>query len=115
MDLYLVCTDLNLTIQIPLPRDSSSQIASQLARVQEQGDRRGFQIRLGEEVAKIIPDLTDWDLKPPSKAQLAFARSLCKQLSCEIPTPALYSRISMHKFLSDARLELRAQQGREGR
>lgn len=110
MDLYLVCTDLDLTIEIPLPQDRRLQIASQLSRIQERGDRRGFQIRLAEEVAKIIPDLTDWDLKPPTKAQLAFAKSLCNQLGCEIPTPALYSRTSMQKFLSDSRLKLRAQQ-----
>ncbi|MBH1392564.1 hypothetical protein I5U25_06540 [Stenotrophomonas maltophilia] len=114
MDLYLVLTDPDFTIKIPLPQDRSSQIASQLSRIHEQGDRRGFQIRLAEEVAKIIPELTDSDLKPPSKAQLAFAKSMCKQLNCEIPMPAIYSRTSMHRFLSDARLRLRAQQSSQG-
>lgn len=113
MDLYLVCTDLDLTIEIPLPQDRSSQIASQLSRIQERGDRRGFQIRLAEEVAKIIPDLTDWDLKPPTRAQLAFASSLCNQLGCEIPAPALHSRTSMQIFISEARLKVRAHQSRE--
>lgn len=110
MDLYLVCTDLDFTIEIPLPEDRSLQIASQLSRIQERGDRLGFQIRLAEEVARIIPDLTDWDLKPPTRAQLAFANSLCNQLGCEIPAPALHSRPSMQRFLSEARLKLRARQ-----
>lgn len=85
MDLYLVCTDLDLTIEIPLPQDRSSQIASQLSRIKERGDRRGFQIRLAEEVAKIIPDLTDWDLKPPTRAQLQWHRC-CYCKAARLPT-----------------------------
>ena len=108
MDIYLVCTDLDFTIEIPLPESRCAQIASQILRIQKESDKLGFQVRLAEEIAKIIPDLTDWDLKPPTKAQLAFAKSLCNQLQCQIPMPALHSRTSMQGFLVESSLKLRA-------
>lgn len=106
MDLHLVCTELNFTLEIPLSESGGKRIATQLLRVQEQGDHLNFRIRLAEEIAKIIPSLTDWDLKPPTRAQLAFAKSLSNQLKCEIPLPALHSRLSMQAFLAETSLRL---------
>lgn len=65
---------------------------------------------IANEIARIFPDLTDWDLElePPAIAQLAFARPICNQLGCQVTVVALHSRASMHEFISESSLALRA-------
>lgn len=41
MDLYLICTDFDFSIEIPLPKSRSAQVARQLLRVQEEGGGLG--------------------------------------------------------------------------
>jgi len=104
MNFYFVSPDLDFTIELPLTPIGKSQLVRQILRLQSEGEDGGFKYRLAEEIAKVIPHATDWDLKGPTGAQLAYAKCLSRQLKCAIPEAALHSRSAMHSFLADARL-----------
>lgn len=46
-----------------------------------------------------MDELLDWDLKPPSAAQLAFASVLAKRHRIQVPDQAKLSRLAMHEFI----------------
>lgn len=77
----------------------------QLVRLQDQGSLVAFGGKLAKELARAFPELIDWDLKAPTPAQLALARSLGLQFATEIPESASESRSEMHRFI--ARLSTR--------
>ncbi len=59
---------------------------------EEEGQSRSFEYRLAEELSRLIPELTDWDIKPPTGAQMAYAVSLCAQLGIVLPAATRRSR-----------------------
>lgn len=76
----------------------------QVRRMQEEeGQARAFEYRLAEELSKLIPQLTDWDIKPPTGAQMAYATSLCAQLGIPLPVATRRSRALMQIFLAEAK------------
>ncbi|MBA0382957.1 hypothetical protein CEE62_04605 [Stenotrophomonas maltophilia] len=101
MPFFLVCTDLDFTVELALSSDAQLRMRQQLMRLQDQGTLGTFGGRLSRELARAIPDLIDWDLKAPTPAQLALARSLSLQLSTAIPAAAIESRSEMHKFIAE--------------
>lgn len=69
MNFYLVCPELEFTLELPFSPMGREQVAMQMRRMQEEeGQARGFEYRLAEELSKLIPQLTDWDIKPPTGA-----------------------------------------------
>jgi hypothetical protein len=50
-----------------------------------------------------LPELTDWDIKPPTGAQMAYAVSLCAQLGIVLPAATRRSRGLMQTFLAEAK------------
>ncbi len=99
MSLFLVAPDLDLTLEVPLAPDAMALITRYLAAIKDGWEHENFCKRLAEEVGRVLPEVIDWKLKPPSKAQLAFARSLCRQLGIPLPTDAATMRGEMCKFL----------------
>lgn len=104
MNFYLVCPELEFTLELPFSPIGKDQVVSQIKRIQEEEvGSRSFEFRLAEELSKLIPQLTDWDIKPPTGAQLAYANSLCAQLGIKLPAATRQSRALMHTFLAEAR------------
>lgn len=104
MNFYLVCPELEFTLELPFSPMGREQVAMQVRRMQEEeGQARGFEYRLAEELSKLIPQLTDWDIKPPTGAQMAYATSLCAQLGIPLPVATRRSRALMQIFLAEAK------------
>lgn len=104
MNFYLVCPELEFTLELPFSPMGREQVAAQVRRMQEEeGQARGFEYRLAEELSKLIPQLTDWDIKPPTGAQMAYATSLCAQLGIQLPAATRQSRALMQTFLAEAK------------
>ena len=99
MTLFLVVPDMDLTLEVPIAPDSLESVSRYLAAVKDGWEHENFCKRLGEEVGRILPEVIDWKLKPPTKAQLAFARTLCRQLDISLPTDAVSMRGEMHRFI----------------
>lgn len=65
MNFYLVCPELEFTLELPFSPLGREQVISQVRRMQEdEGQSRSFEYRLAEELSRLIPELTDWDIKP---------------------------------------------------
>ncbi|WP_368563153.1 hypothetical protein [Pseudoxanthomonas sp. UTMC 1351] len=107
MSLFLIAPDLDLTLEVPIPPDSLDAISRYLAAVKDGWEHENFCKRLSEEIGRVLPDVIDWKLKPPTKAQMAFARSLCRQLDIPLPTDAATMRGAMHRFIELNSLRLR--------
>ncbi|MBB3835282.1 hypothetical protein FHR55_003526 [Xanthomonas arboricola] len=99
MSLFLVAPDLDLTLELPIAPDSLDALSRYLRAVKDGWEHENFCKRLSEEIGRIVPEVIDWKLKPPTKAQLAFARTLCRQLGIELPTDAVAMRGEMHRFI----------------
>jgi len=109
MTLYLVDPAFELTLEIDLPGELEQTWLNQLERLDNSKDaRRLFEKRLARLLAELLPDALDWDLKPPTSQQLAFAKSLARRLHIEIPRAAMESRGAMHSFLDRGARHLRA-------
>jgi len=104
MNFYLVCPELEFTLELPFSPLGREQVTSQVRRMQEdEGQSRSFEYRLAEELSRRIPELTDWDIKPPTGAQMAYAVSLCAQLGIVLPAATRRSRGLMQTFLAEAK------------
>ncbi|WP_128095372.1 MULTISPECIES: hypothetical protein [Stenotrophomonas] len=104
MNFYLVCPELEFTLELPFSPLGREQVVRQVRRMQEEeGQARSFEYRLAEELSKLIPQLTDWDIKPPTGAQMAYATSLCAQLGIPLPAATRRSRAMMQTFLAEAK------------
>ncbi|HGM6050745.1 TPA: hypothetical protein ACKP5I_000825 [Stenotrophomonas maltophilia] len=105
MNFYLVCPELEFTLELPFSPSGREQVINQVRRMQEdERQSRTFEYRLAEELSKLIPELTDWDIKPPTGAQMAYAVSLCAQLGIALPAATRRSRGLMHTFLAEAKV-----------
>lgn len=100
MALRLVDDDSDVEFEIPtshLPRDALI-IQWQRLTVPRSDETSGHAFPARLESALI--DLLDWDLKPPTAPQVAFAKLICKQLGVALPSEALNFRGGMHEFLA---------------
>lgn len=106
MSVFLVAPDLDLTLEVPIAPNALESVSRYLAAVKDGWEHENFCKRFASEIGQILPEVIDWQLKPPTKAQLAFARSLSRQLGIPLPTDAVSMRGEMHRFieLSTARL-----------
>lgn len=101
MPFFLVYTDLDFTVELPLSSDAHRRMRGQIQRIQDEGNLGAFKARLAAELERVLPEQIDWDLKPPTPAQWALARSLSVQLGSQIPSEAQESRFGMHRFIAE--------------
>ena len=99
MNLFLVAPDLDLTLELSIAPDSLDAVSRYLSAVKDGWEHENFCKRLAEEISRGLPEVIDWKFKPPTKAQQAFARTLCRQLGISLPTDAATMRGEMHRFI----------------
>jgi hypothetical protein len=79
------------------------QVAMQMRRMQEEeGQARGFEYRLAEELSKLIPQLTDWDIKPPTVHRWHMRLAL-RTVGHSTAAATRRSRALMQIFLAEAK------------
>lgn len=100
MSLFLVCPELQFTLELALNAAAEELVERQIERIQQDGDSTRFELRLADEIGKILPETVDWDIKAPTRAQMALAHSLCQRLGIVISPSALGSRYEMHLFIA---------------
>lgn len=100
MPLFLVEPDLSLTLELPIPEATIAALTTQLEQMEAAGEMKAYCSRLAAEIARLLPELVNWECKAPTSAQLAFALSLCRKLGIELPSGATDSRGAMYRFLA---------------
>lgn len=107
MDWFLVEHESGLAVEVQVDGALRSSLKSQLDRLKSEESREAFAKRLSRHVSEGLAGALDWDLKEPTKAQVAFAKSLSRRLDCHIPQSAYLSRAAMHGFIEAMSLELK--------
>ncbi len=100
MSFFLVDAESEFTLELSLSKESEQDLRRQIAKLQRGGDAGTLSRRLATELSRLVPEMLDWDVKRPTKAQIAYARSICYQQKIELPERAMESRQAMHLFIA---------------
>jgi len=100
MSFFIVDAESDFTLELSLSQESEQDLRRQIAKLQEGGDAGTLSRRLAAELSRLVPEMLDWDVKRPTKAQIAYARSICYQRKIELPEQAMESRQAMHLFIA---------------
>lgn len=100
MSFFLVDADSEFTLELALSPESEEDLRRQILKLQQGADASSLSRRLAMELARLVPEMLDWDVKRPTKAQIAYARSICYQLKIDLPCEAMESRQAMHIFIA---------------
>jgi len=99
MALMLIDVELDLLVEVPIAGDLESTLAAQWDRLRDDAAKDAFARRLANRLAPVLTECLDWDLKPPSPAQITFATSISRQLGVELPVDVLRQRGAMNAYL----------------
>ena len=99
MALLLIDPDCDLLIALDATPGLLESIQEQWSRLRHDPERESFGERLSMRVLPVLADCLDWDLKPPTSAQIYFAVSIARKLQVEIPSGVLQRRSDMTEFL----------------
>lgn len=99
MSLLLVDTKTDLLIEIRATPAVLETLSTQWARLKEDRERNVFGVRFGAQLAIALGESVDWDLKPPTPAQVAYATGIAKALRIALPGDVLRYRGQMNEFL----------------
>lgn len=99
MPLMLLDVGLDLYAEVPLAPEFSDVLTKQWDRLPDDAAKDAFAARIAARLGPIITDCVDWDLKPPSPAQVTYATALARQLGIDIPRDVLRFRNAMNEFL----------------
>ena len=99
MALLLIDPDCDLLIALDATPGLLDSLQEQWTRLNYDPERESFGARLSVRVLPIVADCLDWDLKPPTSAQISYAVSIARKLQLEIPSEVLQRRSDMTEFL----------------
>lgn len=99
MALLLIDPDYDLLLDLGAPVGVLESVQEQWLRLAHDPEREEFAARIAARLLPILSDCLDWDLKPPTSAQVSYAVSLARKLNLEIPAKVLQRRSDMGAFL----------------
>jgi len=108
MPLYVVHPGVDLTLELYVSDQLEAAVAVQWERVRDKEVRKTYTQALERRLEDLLKDCLDWDLKPPTPAQVSFATVLAMRLSINVPFEALNSRFHMAMFLEEHGAKARA-------
>jgi len=114
MALLLIDPDYDLLLDLGAPSGLLESIQEQWLRLAHDPEREEFAARISARLLPVLSDCLDWDLKPPTSAQVSYAVSLARKLDLEIPAKVLQRRSDMSAFLdANANLILGSKRARQ--
>lgn len=119
MSLFLVAPAIELSLELPVTDETARSFVLQFERLEDPKVRDAFCERIALQLERILPEILDWDIKPPTPAQVSFALAISKDLGVAISPEALRFRGPMHDFLdayaAEYKLRRQPSQGKPGR
>lgn len=109
MALLLIDVELDLLVEVPVAAELGGALAAQWERLRDDAAKDAFARRLATRLAPILTDCLDWDLRPPTAAQITFATSIARQLGIDLPGDVLRHRGAMNVFLDEHGEEFKRQ------
>ena len=98
MALILIDPDQDLMLPLPVEPQVAGALLEQYSRGdQEKLDR--LSRRLAQALGPVIEMYIDWDLRPPSQAQIHYAVAIARAQGIEVPADVFRQRRAMGKFL----------------
>lgn len=99
MPLLLVHPAVDLTLELYVSPALEEAIALQWERVRNRTVRDTYVKALEYRLQDLLRECLDWDLKPPTDAQVAYATVLAARHGVSVPSEALNYRFHMAMFL----------------
>lgn len=99
MALLIVDPDCDLLIALDATPGLLDSLHEQWIRLRHDPERESFGAHVSRRLLPVLADCLDWDLKPPTSAQISFAVSIARKLKLEIPSGVLQRRSDMADFL----------------
>ena len=100
MFFMLLDVDLDVSIDIPLSDMASSIFEAQLVRLADNNRREAFGRQAAARLESALIECFDWDLRPPTPAQVTYATAISRALGIDLPSDVLRLRGAMNTFLS---------------
>jgi hypothetical protein len=99
MPLLLVHPSVDLTLELYVSSALEEAIALQWERVRKRTVRDTYVKALEYRLEDLLKDCLDWDLKPPTAAQVSYATLLAARHGVSVPSEALNYRFHMAMFI----------------
>jgi hypothetical protein len=99
MPLLLVHPSVDLTLELYVSSALEEAIALQWERVRTRTVRDTYVKALECRLEDLLRDCLDWDLKPPTAAQVSYATLLAARHGLSVPSEALNYRFHMAMFI----------------
>lgn len=99
MALLLIDPDYDLLLDLGATPGFLEALQEQWQRLGYDPERQEFAARISRRLLPVLSDCLDWDLKPPTSAQVSYAVSIARKLNIEIPAKVLQRRSDMGVFL----------------
>ncbi|PZO07990.1 MAG: hypothetical protein DCF27_09490 [Lysobacteraceae bacterium] len=99
MPLLLVHPGVDLTLELYVSPALEEALALQWERVRKRTVRDTYVKALEYRLQNLLSDCLDWDLKPPTEAQISYATLLGARHGVSVPSEALSYRFHMAMFL----------------
>ena len=99
MPLLLVHPSVDLTLELYVSPALEEAIAIQWERVRQRTVRDTYVKALEYRLQHVLKDCLDWDLKPPTDAQVSYATLLAARHGVSIPPEALSYRFHTAMFI----------------
>lgn len=98
--LCVVDTETGHTVEMEFSDSDRELLTRQKARCVTNGGLELFAQWLSLAVGTSLPTVVDYELRPPSEAQVNFATAIARALALALPPEVLRYRGAMHDFLS---------------
>lgn len=99
MTLKLIDSEADLVIDIVLPEALYSSVVTQWERSKFNMEVDVFQRDVSRLFENLVAEFVDWDIKPPTKSQSAYAKLLCAKFGIKIESDEKNFRGPMAQFL----------------
>ena len=109
MPLYLVYPAVEMALELYVSPRLEEALTIQYERIRDRRVRDTFVKRLEDQVATLLKDVIDWDLKEPTEAQISYATLVAKQLGIPVPSEARKYRFHAAMFLETYASQVKAE------
>jgi hypothetical protein len=99
MTIYVVHAGVDLSLELFVSPQLEAAVAVQWERIRDREVRDTYRRALERRLEDLLKDCLDWDLKPPTAAQLSYATVVATKLGVPVPSEARHSRFHMAMFL----------------